>query len=103
MGHVSSSSYIILEEKDFVEKMQFDNFHPYALSVTLQTCGISFREQREAKDTNTPLNLLHAGKIILTKTVDNEREVEYFCRCFTVESRKPAFLKYFIINNSLTQ
>lgn len=104
MGHVLSSSYIILEEEDFAKKMQFNNFHPYTFSVTLQTCGISFREQREAKYTNTPLNLLHAGKIMLTKIVDNKiEEVEFFCRCFTVESRKPAFLKYFIINNSLTQ
>lgn len=83
MGHVLSSSYIILEEKDSAKKRQFDCFHPYTLSVTLQTCGISFREQRVAKYTNTPLNLLHPGKIILTKKVDNKtEELEFFLQMF---------------------
>lgn len=83
MDHVLSSSYIILEEKDSAKKMQFDCFHPYTLSVTLQTCRISFRKQWEAKYTNTPLNLLHLGKIILTKKVDNEtEELEIFLQMF---------------------
>lgn len=83
--------------------MHFDNFHPYTLPVTLQTCGISFREHWDAKYTNTPLNLLHLEKIILTKKVDNEtEELELFCRCFTVESQKLTFF-IFIINNSLIQ
>lgn len=96
MGHVLSSSYIILEEKDSAKKRQFDRFHPYTLSVTLQTCGISFREQRVAKYTNTPLNLLHPGKIVLTKKLDNKtEELEIFCKCFTAESHKPAILNFF--------
>lgn len=49
MGHALSNSYTTLEEKDSAKKkMQFDSFHPYTLSVTLQTYGISFRKQREA-------------------------------------------------------
>lgn len=44
MGHALSNSYITLEEKDSAKKKQFDRFHAYTLSVTLQTYGISFRQ-----------------------------------------------------------
>lgn len=90
----------------FRQKMQFDHVHLSTLSATLQTSRISFKMQRGAKYTNIHLHLIHLGKIISVKEVESEIDkLDWFCRCFIVESHKPAiliFFFFFITRNSAT-